>query len=245
MPEVPGKRRRTEEGTLKEKREEDLHMRDEMDWMRQRHSVRQYDGQPLSEETEKKLQTLIARTNEESGQHFQLLVNEPEAFSGRMARYGTFRGVVNYIALVGNDARRLGYYGERLVEFCTKLGLKTCWVGLTYSKERNQIEIPEGDSLHGVIALGTSEESGKSHSVKSLQTLCPDLQDAPDWFKKGVEGAQLAPTAVNQQKFRFYWNNGQPQAKKGFGFYTDMDLGIAEYHFDRASGHPLFVPGKS
>lgn len=28
-------------------------MRDEMDWMRQRHSVRQYDGQPLSEETEK------------------------------------------------------------------------------------------------------------------------------------------------------------------------------------------------
>jgi hypothetical protein len=62
-----------------------------------------------------------------------------------------------------------------------------------------------------------------------------------------VEAALLAPTAVNQQKFSFEYvgmSNGHHQvlAKKGFSMigYTQMDLGIAKYHFEIAAGIDKF-----
>ncbi len=55
-----------------------------------------------------------------------------------------------------------------------------------------------------------------------------------------MEGVRLAPSAVNQQKYRFSLQNGRPTATSGFGFYTKIDLGIAEYHFDQASGKDWF-----
>ncbi len=70
----------------------------------------------------------------------------------------------------------------------------------------------------------------------------------PSWFKKGVEAALLAPTAVNQQKFSFEHvgvksNCHQIRAKKGFSMigYTQMDLGIAKYHFDIGAGKENFI----
>ena len=69
----------------------------------------------------------------------------------------------------------------------------------------------------------------------------------PSWFKQGVEAALLAPTAVNQQKFSFEYvgmkdNRHQVRAKKGFSMigYTQMDLGIAKYHFEIGAGKACF-----
>jgi hypothetical protein len=69
----------------------------------------------------------------------------------------------------------------------------------------------------------------------------------PSWFKKGVEAALLAPTAVNQQKFSFKYvgmsnNRHQVRAKKGFSMigYTRIDLGIAKYHFEIGAGKDNF-----
>ena len=69
----------------------------------------------------------------------------------------------------------------------------------------------------------------------------------PSWFKKSVEAALLAPTAVNQQKFSFEHvgvknNCHQIRAKKGFSMigYTKMDLGIAKYHFEIGAGKEIF-----
>ena len=68
------------------------------------------------------------------------------------------------------------------------------------------------------------------------------------WFKKGVEAALLAPTAVNQQKFSFEYvgkknNRHIVKANKGFSLigYTKMDLGIAKYHFEIAVENANFV----
>ena len=47
----------------------------------------------------------------------------------------------------------------------------------------------------------------------------------------------LAPTAMNQQKFRFELRaDGTVKAACGSGFYTKLDLGIVKYHFEAASG---------
>ena len=69
----------------------------------------------------------------------------------------------------------------------------------------------------------------------------------PSWFRKGVEAALLAPTAVNQQKFSFEYvgmKNGHylVHVKKGFSIigYTQMDLGIAKYHFEIGAGKDNF-----
>ena len=72
--------------------------------------------------------------------------------------------------------------------------------------------------------------------------------NTPEWFRRGVEAALLAPTAVNQQKFSFELllaKDGQlprVRAKKGFSLigYTQMDLGIAKYHFEIAAGTDNF-----
>ena len=66
-----------------------------------RHSVRQYQNQPLSKEVIHALQSEIDACNQESGLHIQLVRNEPKAFDGLMAHYGKFIGVTNYIAMIG------------------------------------------------------------------------------------------------------------------------------------------------
>ena len=43
----------------------------------------------------------------------------------------------------------------------------------------------------------------------------------------------LAPTAMNQQKFKFVLNGDKVSAKmNGFGFCAKIDLGIVKYHFE-------------
>ena len=66
------------------------------------------------------------------------------------------------------------------------------------------------------------------------------MGDVPVWFKKGVEAALLAPTAVNQQKFFFSIDNGRVSARAGKGFYSKIDLGIAKCHFELGAGKENF-----
>jgi len=103
-----------------------------------RHSVRSYTGKVIDNETLSELRAEIEACNKESGLHIQLIVNEPKAFEGMMAHYGKFRGVRNYIALVGRkDAdfdEKSGYYGERIALKAQMLGLNTCWVAVSFSK---------------------------------------------------------------------------------------------------------------
>lgn len=116
---------------------------DAMEAMRERHSVRSYQDKPLEQEVVTTLQNAIDDINTESGLHIQLIVNEPEAFDSFMAHYGKFSGVQNYLALVGPKGANLdetcGYYGEQLVLLAQQLGLNTCWVGLTFKKNKERI----------------------------------------------------------------------------------------------------------
>lgn len=58
----------------------------------------------------------------------------------------------------------------------------------------------------------------------------------------GPKGAALlAPTAMNQQKFRFTLKDGKVSAKAGTGFYSKIDLGIAKYHFGLGADKPGMV----
>ena len=227
-----------------------------------RHSVRAYKDQPLSEDVVKVLEDEVAIINKEGSLHIQLILNEPKAFQGTLAKYGKFRNVKNYLVMAGKQAEdldeRVGYYGERLVLLAQTLGLNTCWVGLSYSKVPGTYVLDEGEKIVCYIAIGYGETQGVGHKIKTVEQVSrsavrtlgssKNASDiTPSWFKKGVEAALLAPTAVNQQKFSFEYvgmsnNRHQVRAKKGFSMigYTQMDLGIAKYHFEIGAGTDNF-----
>lgn len=216
-----------------------------------RHSVRAYKDQPLSEEIVKLLEDEIVKLNNEGQLHIQLICNEPKAFQGTMAKYGKFRNANNYLVMAGKRAddldERIGYYGEHLVLLAQTLGLNTCWVGLSYSKVPGTYVLEEGEKIACYIAIGYGETQGVGHKIKTVEQVSNASDITPSWFKKGVEAALLAPTAVNQQKFSFEYvgmsnNHHQVRAKKGFSMigYTQMDLGIAKYHFEIGAGKDKF-----
>ena len=216
-----------------------------------RHSVRAYKAQPLSEETVKVLEDEIVTLNNEGQLHIQLICNEPKAFQGTMAKYGKFRNANNYLVMAGKKAddldERIGYYGEHLVLLAQTLGLNTCWVGLSYSKVPGTYELGKDEKIACYIAIGYGETQGVGHKIKTVEQVSNASDITPSWFKKGVEAALLAPTAVNQQKFSFEYvgmsnNHHQVRAKKGFSMigYTQMDLGIAKYHFEIGAGKDKF-----
>lgn len=214
--------------------------------MKARHSVRSYTEQKIEGEVLDELQQMINECNSDSGLNIQLCLNEPNAFTGMMARYGKFYNVKNYIALVGKKGDSLdencGYYGEKIVLKAQQLGLNTCWVAMTYSKSKgkNAISIKSGEKLRMVITIGYGKTSGITHKVKPIDELCRVKGTMPDWFRHGVEAAQLAPTAMNQQKFCFELSGDKTKAFAGSGFYTKVDLGIAKYHFEIGAGKSVW-----
>lgn len=209
--------------------------------MKARHSVRQYSGKKIENEKRETLNALVKECNSESGLNIQIIFDEPKCFDSMMAHYGKFSGVENYIALVGKKGADLeekaGYYGEKLVLKAQELGLNTCWVAMTHGK--SAAEIKKGEKLACIIALGYGTMQGAVHKNKPLEQLCNCAAAMPDWFSKGMEAVLLAPTAMNQQKFYFTLENEKVSAKAGKGFYTKMDLGIAKYHFEAATGRKV------
>lgn len=218
-----------------------------------RHSVRRYKDIPLTKETVKILLQKIEEINRKGELHIQLIMNEPKAFKGIFA-YGRFSGVNNYFVVSGKKAddldERAGYYGEQLVLLAQQLGLNTCWVGQSYRKIENTFKLDDGEKIVCYIAVGYGETQGAEHKHKTLEDVSNINRLTPEWFKKGVTAALLAPTAVNQQKFYFEYvlsdeENQKPKvkAKRLFSLvgYTNVDLGIVKCHFEIAAGTENFV----
>ena len=217
-----------------------------------RHSVRAYKGEPLAADVVEVLEERIKELNEKGHLHMQLIRNETKAFQGKLAKYGKFRGVNNYIVMAGQKAddldERIGYYGEQLVLLAQTLGLNTCWVGLSYSKVPGTYVLEAGEVIKAYIAIGYGETQGVSHKIKSVEQVSNANDLTPGWFRQGVEAALLAPTAVNQQKFFFEYipaRDGKPVrvlAKRNFSLigFTQMDLGIAKCHFEIGAGKDNF-----
>lgn len=192
-----------------------------LELMKQRHSVRQYKPRAIEPEKRAALNDLCSELNQKAELSIQIVYDEPNCFDSLMAHYGKFSGVHNYIALIGKKS--------------PKLGLNTCWVAMTHGKSR--AVVAPGEKQVCLISLGYGETQGVAHKSKPMQALCRCAEPMPEWFEKGMRAAMLAPTAMNQQKFRFELRaDGTVKAACGSGFYTKLDLGIVKYHFEAASG---------
>ena len=212
-----------------------------------RHSVRKYADKPIETAKVATLRAEVEKQNAESGLNIQLVLEEPKCFSTGMWKYGQFSGVKNYFVMAGPKGKeaeeKIGYYGEKLVLLAQTLGLNTCWVGLTYKKIPGTYTLRNGDIVHCVIALGYGTTQGVQHLMKPVEQFYESEGLPPEWFRAGMEAAMLAPTAVNQQKFKIILNEGnQVEAKTLFSMagYTNIDLGIVKYHFEVGAGKENF-----
>ena len=94
-----------------------------------------------------------------------------------------------------------------------------------------------------MIALGYGVGQGVQHPIKPMEQFYEADGPLPDWFLAGMEAALLAPTAINQQKFKFILrHDGKVEARALFSLagYTNIDLGSVKYHFEAGAGKENF-----
>jgi len=204
----------------------------------ERHSVRQYTDKKIEPEKIEILNKQIDEINKKTGLNISLCIDEPEAFQANKPSYGSFSGCRNYFVLAAGKGRDedIGYYGEELVLLAQTLGLNTCWVALTFEKNKVPVTLSEGEKIYDVIALGYGKTQGVPHKSKPIDKLYRAKGDLPDWFMRGMEATALAPTAINQQRFIISFEDGKVKAKALLGPCSKTDLGIVKYHFELGAG---------
>ncbi len=210
--------------------------------MRERHSVRKFLDRPIEQTKTDILNSAIDEINAKGSMHFQMFIDEPEAFKAGKEHYGSFKNCKNYFALVapkGMD-EEVGYYGEELVLRAQEINLNTCWVALTYEKGKVRVKVDEGEKLYLVIALGYGEDQGRQHKSKPVENLAKSIGEKASWFDAGMDAVMLAPTALNQQRFYFEQHGNKVLARNKLAALSKVDLGIAKYHFELGAGKENF-----
>ena len=177
--------------------------------IRERHSVREYDGKPLSRAEFDALGAVVEECARESGLDIQLVGNNPEVFNV-IARFGLIRGCRTHVAFVVDDAKAgdvaadeaIGYWGQKIVLAAQDMGLNTCWCALC-SRRKSRAVVAPGKKIRLIIAVGHGKTQGFTRKTKSVEALSSvECAKAPAWFAAAMEAAQLAPTAMNNQNFK-------------------------------------------
>ncbi len=229
--------------------------------LRERHSVRSYSSQPLTEKVVRSISAEITYINTHvAGMHFELVTENPEPFQGLKASYGMFKGVRNFIAAVIDTTYpgawiNAGYYGEQLAMHAVSLGLGTCFVGGTFDKSAVPSQLRAGWKLPFVIALGYPAKKTDTFissilvkaihrkSKSALDFLNEPTEDkirhiqSTPWLLAGFRALESAPSAMNRQPVRISLEGDMitaSAAKADNGLL--IDLGIALWNFASATG---------
>lgn len=174
--------------------------------IRERHSVREYDGEPLAQVEFDALGAVVEECARESGLDIQLVGDNPEVFN-MIARFSLIRGCRTHVAFVVDDAKAsadeaIGYWGQKIVLAAQDMGLNTCWCALC-SRKKSRAVVAPGKKVRLVIAVGHGKTHGFSRKTKSAEALSAvECANTLAWFAVAMEAAQLAPTAMNNQNFK-------------------------------------------
>jgi hypothetical protein len=234
-----------------------------------RRSRRQYDARKtIHPDVVANLRQCCDEFRPYSGAWAVVVTESPdEVFSGVIGAYGKVKNARAFMAFIG-DMRQphvheaIGYTGEGVILEATALGLNTCWIGGFFRAEvvSTLIELQPNESVLSVTPVGyastlaTLEEKtmtgfGLTHRRKSLASLAGGLPqiDWSEWVLPSLEGARLAPSAVNRQPWGFQVEpDGIKVHVRGGGLETKiskrLDCGIAMLHLE-VMAHGLGVAG--
>ena len=210
--------------------------------MEQRHMVRRYTDRPIPTELVKQLNDRTEKMNELYDTAITLKTEDTRAFNA-LIKLILAKGVRNYFIMAGKDTpdldERLGYCGAELMLYAQTLGLNTWWVGGTFNRKL-MTEMSSGNRVVGVIAVGYGQNQGVPHKSKTAEQVSRYNGDAPEWFRQGIGGALLAPTALAKQAFMITGSGEKVSIKCDNGIFTGVDTGLVKYHFELGAGKNNF-----
>ena len=229
--------------------------------MKERRSVRTYDGRTVDESTKEQLLSFANSIHNPFG--------IPVAFRFLDARKneltcpvvsGTELFVGGKIKNAPNASAAFGYSFEEFVLYAQSLGLGTVWIGGTMNRNAFEIamELAEDEVMPCVSPLGypakkkSLRENMMRKAIKADARLpfealffdgsfdAPLQQKTAGQFAAPLEMVRLAPSAVNKQPWRVVItdNTAHFYLKRSKGFSHDgkldmqmIDIGIALCHF--------------
>ena len=225
-----------------------------------RRSRRLYKPGPISGEV---LDRLAAACNEFrpfDTARAVLIKHSEDVFKGIIGAYGKVRGAPFFLAFIGDTGDRyvqekVGYTGEGIVLEATALGLGTCWVGKSFDRRiaSSLVTMKEHERVLAVAAVGYAVERtsfeerlltglGKLHGRKHVAALVSGMPEAewPEWIRKALPAARLAPSAVNRQPWRFLAEQdgitvSVDNLHDSLGISKRLDCGIAMLHIEIAA----------
>ena len=210
--------------------------------MQKRHMVRKYTDKPLSDEIIAKINERIELNNKTYNLNMKLMINNSKGVSSIM-KLIMAKGVNNFIILAGdvsgNLDERLGYSGADIMLYAQTLGLNTWWVGGTFN--RSVSRYVDNKKVTGIIAIGYGQTQGVPHKSKNVEDVSKyEGTIIPSWFISGVDGALLAPTALNKQDFMLIGNGNRVKIECSNGIFTGSNVGLIKYHFELGAGKGNF-----
>jgi len=204
--------------------------------------VRKYTDKPLSDEIIAKINERIELNNKTYNLNMKLMINNSKGVSSIM-KLIMAKGVNNFIILAGdvsgNLDERLGYSGADIMLYAQTLGLNTWWVGGTFN--RSVSRYVDNKKVTGIIAIGYGQTQGVPHKSKNVEDVSKyEGTIIPSWFISGVDGALLAPTALNKQDFMLIGNGNRVKIECSNGIFTGSNVGLIKYHFELGAGKGNF-----
>ena len=210
--------------------------------MQKRHMVRKYIDKSLPDDLINRINERISMNNEKHKLSMKLMINNNKGVNSIM-KLIMAKGVNNFIILAGDNSEnldeRLGYSGADIMLYAQTLGLNTWWVGGTFNRSVSQYV--ENKKVTGIIAIGYGESQGKPHKSKMVEDVSKyNGTVIPSWFISGVDGALLAPTALNKQDFMIIGYGNKVKIECDNGIFTGSNLGLIKYHFELGAGKENF-----
>lgn len=192
--------------------------------IKERKSVRSYNGESLSAEMENKLQEAIAESSDPFGGNVTIKLKTFDLRDGyKPSTYGMIKGATNFFLLgIGADeasALSAGFRFEQVVLKARELGLGTCWIAATFKGsdfERGE-KWPDGEELKIISPVGVPaktrmlEKVGRfalgSDKRKPFDQLffTDDFKRplaADSHFGEALAMLRLAPSSTNSQPWR-------------------------------------------
>lgn len=229
--------------------------------IRERRSVRTFDGRVVSREDREKLEQFISSISNPFGIPVEFILLDTE-------EYGLFSPVITGEKLyVAGKVKKIpyadaafGYSFERLVLYAWSLGIGTTWIGGTMKRElfEKAAGLSDGEMMPCVSPLGYPAKRKSIREVMMRKAVGADNRmSAEKLFFEGsldtalsrakkeeiadlIEMVRWAPSAVNKQPWRIIAADGQFHfyEKKDSGYVSDatgdlqkIDVGIALCHF--------------
>lgn len=216
-----------------------------------RKSRRSFTSKPVGPLDREQIENAARAAEEAGGLHIEAVFEDGGPFSAAGGK-GLFHGVRNYFVLAGDKEdpdlyEKAGYYGESLVLLAERMGMGSCWVGAAYNRKKVRIILHPGEDIVCVIAFGHVKphlsprekviRKSIKRKTKEIKDMLITVEQPENHIIDGVRAVVYAPSAMNRQPVRFFYENGILSAMVKRADESEMiDLGIAKFNFEAGAG---------